>query len=44
MLLTRRKPATLGEILVEGFMQPLGLRRWACSANTLTSCARAVGT
>ena len=29
MLLTRRKPATLGEILVEEFMQPLGLTQGA---------------
>ena len=29
MLLTRRKPATLGEILVEEFMQPLGLPQGA---------------
>lgn len=25
MLMTKRKPATVGEILVEEFMQPLGL-------------------
>ena len=29
MLLTKRKPATLGEILVEEFMQPLGLPQGA---------------
>jgi hypothetical protein len=25
MLLTKRKPATVGEILVEEFMEPMGL-------------------
>ena len=29
MLLTARKPATLGEILVEEFMQPMGLTQGA---------------
>ncbi len=29
MLITRRKPATTGEILVEEFMQPLGLTQGA---------------
>jgi antitoxin HigA-1 len=29
MLTTKRKPATVGEILVEEFMQPLGLTRVA---------------
>jgi antitoxin HigA-1 len=38
MLTTKRKPATVGEILVEEFMQPIGLtqarlaERWAFSA------------
>jgi plasmid maintenance system antidote protein VapI len=45
MLTTKRKPATIGEILVEEFMQPMGLtqaawpRRWAFSASTSTSYA-----
>jgi addiction module HigA family antidote len=29
MLMTKRKPATVGEILVEEFMQPLGLTQAA---------------
>ena len=29
MLTTKRKPATVGEILVEAFMQPMGLTRAA---------------
>lgn len=29
MLITKRKPATIGEILVEEFMQPLGLSQSA---------------
>jgi addiction module HigA family antidote len=29
MLMTRRKPATVGEILVEEFMEPLGLTQSA---------------
>jgi addiction module HigA family antidote len=29
MLTTKRKPATIGEILVEEFMQPLGLTQGA---------------
>jgi addiction module HigA family antidote len=29
MLTTKRKPATVGEILVEEFMQPMGLRQAA---------------
>lgn len=29
MLMTKRKPATIGEILVEEFMQPLGLTQAA---------------
>jgi antitoxin HigA-1 len=29
MLMTKRKPATIGEILVEEFMQPIGLTQGA---------------
>jgi len=29
MLMTKRKPATVGEILIEEFMQPLGLTQAA---------------
>jgi addiction module HigA family antidote len=29
MLMTKRKPATIGEILVEEFMKPIGLTRGA---------------
>lgn len=29
MLMTKRKPATVGEILIEEFMQPLGLTQGA---------------
>src|SRR5467141_2937311 len=32
MLMTKRKPATIGEILVEEFMQPLGLTQGALAA------------
>ena len=45
MLTTKRKPATVGEILVKEFMQPMGLTQAAlaeamgCSASTSTSCA-----
>ena len=45
MLTTKRKAATVGEILVEEFVQPMGLtqgarrRRWAFSARTSTICA-----
>ena len=45
MLMTKRKPASVGEILVEEFMKPVGLTQgalaepWACSASTSTSCA-----
>jgi plasmid maintenance system antidote protein VapI len=35
MLTTKRKPATIGEILVEAFMQPMGL--------TQTALAEAMG-
>ena len=50
MLTTKRKPATVGEILTEEFMQPLELtqarwpRRWAFSASTSTNCATTDGT
>ena len=51
MLMTKRKSATIGEILVEEFMKPIGLTqgarwptRWACSASTSTSCATIVAT
>jgi plasmid maintenance system antidote protein VapI len=33
MLMTKRKPATIGEILVEEFMQPIGLTQVARSAD-----------
>ena len=45
MLTTKRKPATVGEILVEEFMRPMGLtqsalaRQWESSASMSTSCA-----
>ncbi len=32
MLKTKRKPATVGEILVEEFMQPMGLTQTALAA------------
>jgi addiction module HigA family antidote len=32
MLMTKRKPASVGEILVEEFMQPLGLTQAALAA------------
>jgi len=32
MLMTKRKPATIGEILVEEFMKPLGLTQAALAA------------
>jgi plasmid maintenance system antidote protein VapI len=50
MLMTKRKPATVGEILVEEFMRPMQLTQAALaeamgsSASTSTSCAMAVGT
>ena len=37
MLTTKRKPASVGEILVEEFMEPMGLQKvhwprpWVCS-------------
>ncbi len=46
MLTTKRKPATVGEILVAEFMRPLGPdarcawpRPWACRASTSISSA-----
>jgi antitoxin HigA-1 len=45
MLTTKRKPAAAGEILVEAFMQPLGLTQASLaeaigvSASTSMSCA-----
>jgi hypothetical protein len=47
MLTTKRKPAAVGEILTEEFMQPLGLTQgrwpkpWAFSASTSMNCATA---
>ena len=44
MLMTKRKPASIGEILVEEFMKPLALTRaispkpWAYPASMLTNC------
>ena len=49
MLTTKRKPATVGEILVEEFMQPMGSprphwrKRWVFSASMSMSCAIAAG-
>lgn len=49
MLTTKRKPATVGEILTEEFMQPMGLtqarspRRWASSASTSTNYTAIAG-
>jgi plasmid maintenance system antidote protein VapI len=48
--MTKRKPATVGEILVEEFMQPMGLTqaalagRWGSNASTSTNCATGAGT
>jgi hypothetical protein len=50
MLTTKRKPATVGEILTEEFMQPMGLTQgalaeaMASSASTSTNCAATAGT
>ena len=51
MLTTKRKPATVGEILGRGVHAADGAdpgarwpRRWACSASTSTSCATTAGT
>ncbi len=49
MLTTKRKPATVGAILIEEFMQPMGLTQaalaeaMAFSASTSTSCATTGG-
>ena len=40
MLTTKRKPATVGEILVEEFMQPMGLTQ---AAGTVTPVKIAAG-
>jgi plasmid maintenance system antidote protein VapI len=45
MLMTKRKPVPVGEILIEEFMRPMGLtqagwpKRWAHNASTSTSYA-----
>ena len=50
MLMTKRKPASVGEILSEEFMEPMGLTQGAlaeamgCNASTSTSCATTVAT
>ncbi len=50
MLMTKRKPATIGEILVEEFMKPIDLTQGAlaeamgCNASTSMSCATIVVT
>ncbi len=50
MLTTKRKPATVGEILTEEFMQPMGLTQGALaeamafSASMSTNCAATAGT
>ncbi len=50
MLTTKRKPATVGEILIEEFMQPMGLTQAALaearafSGSTSMSCATTAGT
>ena len=49
MLMTKRKPATVTEILVEEFMAPMGLtqaglaERMAFNASTSTNCATSAG-
>jgi antitoxin HigA-1 len=45
MLTTKRKPATVGEILVEEFMQPMGLTQAALAEarSTSTSYATTAG-
>jgi hypothetical protein len=50
MLMTTRKPATVGEILVEEFMEPVGLTqggrspmRWAWRASMSTNYATTAG-
>ena len=50
MLMTKRKPATVGEILVEEFMSPIGLTQgalaeaMACNASTSMSYATIAAT
>jgi addiction module HigA family antidote len=50
MLMTKRKPASVGEILSEEFMEPMGLTQGALAeamgvhASTSTSCATTVAT
>ena len=45
MLTTERKPATIAEILVEEFIEPLEPTqsalggRWVCNTSTLMNCA-----
>ena len=40
MLTTKRKPATIGEILVEAFMQPMGLTQAAFRSDGRPAQAR----
>lgn len=52
LLINKRKPIGIGEILVEEFLQPMGLpqggprqpwrRPWVCRANTSTNSAMIV--
>ena len=50
MLMTKRKPASVDEILSEEFMEPMGLTQdplaevMGCNASTSTSCATTVAT
>ena len=50
MLTTKRKPATVGEILTEEFMQPMGLTQGALAEamgvqrSMSTNCAATAGT
>jgi plasmid maintenance system antidote protein VapI len=46
MLMTKCKPATIGEILVEEFMKPIGLTQGALAdaMGGSTSCATIVAT
>jgi antitoxin HigA-1 len=50
MLMTKRKPASVGESLSEEFMEPMGLTQdplaevMGCNASTSTSCATTVAT
>ena len=49
MLMTKRKPAGVREILIEEFMEPMGLtkvcwpKRWVCIGNMSTSFAMIAG-